>query len=185
MAKKAKTVKTTVRQIVINRAPVLTLWGAVVAQRLGFDWQEALTHGCTVAGMNAYSRGRALGIFAPKPREVKKKRAALADGETLTVDLLGRAVPCVQTAGGLRAINKGKPVKPESVEKYLDGKFGEGLADAREAMTLLAMSRPAAALADEAFSLYELFRPAIPAGAVGWGAKGVLDLKKIEVLARD
>jgi len=29
----------------INRAPVLTLWPAVVAERLGFDWEEALTLG--------------------------------------------------------------------------------------------------------------------------------------------
>jgi len=26
-------------QIEINRAPVLTLWAAVVAEHLGFDWQ--------------------------------------------------------------------------------------------------------------------------------------------------
>ncbi len=31
--------------IEINRAPVLTLWAAVVAERLGFDWDEALTLG--------------------------------------------------------------------------------------------------------------------------------------------
>lgn len=29
--------------IKINRAPVLTLWAAVVAERLGFDWEEAQT----------------------------------------------------------------------------------------------------------------------------------------------
>jgi hypothetical protein len=31
--------------ISVNRAPVLTLWAAVVAQRLGFDENEALTRG--------------------------------------------------------------------------------------------------------------------------------------------
>ena len=31
------------RKIKINRAPVLTLWAAVVAERLGFDHDEALT----------------------------------------------------------------------------------------------------------------------------------------------
>jgi hypothetical protein len=31
--------------ISINRAPVLTLWAAVVGQRLGFDEDEALTLG--------------------------------------------------------------------------------------------------------------------------------------------
>ena len=49
--------------ISINRAPVLTLWAAVVAQRLGFDEDEALTLGKAVAGLNAYSKGRRLGSF--------------------------------------------------------------------------------------------------------------------------
>jgi len=33
------------RTLSINRAPVLTLWAAVVAERLGFEWEEALTLG--------------------------------------------------------------------------------------------------------------------------------------------
>jgi len=31
--------------VIINRAPVLTLWAAVVAERLGLDQDEALTVG--------------------------------------------------------------------------------------------------------------------------------------------
>ena len=42
------------------RAP--ELWAAVVAERLGFDEDEALTMGRVVAGLNAYSKGKALGI---------------------------------------------------------------------------------------------------------------------------
>ncbi|MEI7705968.1 MAG: hypothetical protein WCK73_15380 [Deltaproteobacteria bacterium] len=38
--------------IQVNRAPVLTLWAALVAERLGFDEDEALTIGQTVAGLN-------------------------------------------------------------------------------------------------------------------------------------
>ena len=49
-------------EININRAPVMTLWAAVVAERLGFDWEEALTLGKAVAGLNAQSKGRRLGI---------------------------------------------------------------------------------------------------------------------------
>jgi hypothetical protein len=45
------------RTIRINRAPVLTLWAAVVAERLGFDHDTALTLGRAVAGLNAYSKG--------------------------------------------------------------------------------------------------------------------------------
>ena len=51
--------------ISINRAPVLTLWAAIVAQRLGFNKNEALTLGRAVAGLNAQTKGRRLGIFKP------------------------------------------------------------------------------------------------------------------------
>ena len=35
-----------------------------------------------------------------------------------------------------------------------------------------------------AFALYEEFRPEIPAGTKGWGAKGELDLDRIDALAK-
>jgi hypothetical protein len=41
----------------------------------------------------------------------------------------------------------------------------------------------AAVLAERAYALYEAFRPAIPAGQAGWGARGTLDLAKIRALA--
>ena len=44
---------------------MLALWAAVVAERLGFARDEALTLGKAVAGLNAQSKGRALGIFTP------------------------------------------------------------------------------------------------------------------------
>jgi len=47
----------------INRAPVLTLWTAVVAERLGFDRDTALTLGQAVAGLSAYAKGVSLGII--------------------------------------------------------------------------------------------------------------------------
>jgi len=43
-------------KIRINRAPVLTLWAAVVAERLGFDRDTALTLGQAVAGLSALPR---------------------------------------------------------------------------------------------------------------------------------
>ena len=48
-----------------NRASVLTLWAAVVAQRLGFAENEALTLGKAVVGLNARAQGRRLGTFKP------------------------------------------------------------------------------------------------------------------------
>jgi hypothetical protein len=56
----------------VNRALVLTLWAAVVAEVLGFEHDEALTLGRAVAGLNAYSKGVSLGLFHPTPREVKE-----------------------------------------------------------------------------------------------------------------
>jgi hypothetical protein len=37
--------------ISINRAPLLTLWAAAVAERLGFDEDEALSLGKALAGL--------------------------------------------------------------------------------------------------------------------------------------
>lgn len=56
----------------INRAPVLTLWATVVAQRLGFDRDEALTIGKAVAGQTAHRKGTKLGIYEPTPKSVDK-----------------------------------------------------------------------------------------------------------------
>jgi len=80
------------KTISINRAPVLTLWAAVVAQRLGFDEDEALTLGKALAGMNAQAKGRRLGIFKPheeKPRKAREKER----GEEFWIEICGRPVP--------------------------------------------------------------------------------------------
>src|SRR4051794_24785324 len=52
-------------RIAINRAPVLALWAAAVAERLGLDEDAALTAGRAVAALNAQSKGRRLGLFKP------------------------------------------------------------------------------------------------------------------------
>ena len=96
----------------INRAPVLTLWAAVVAERLGFDRPTALTLGQAVAGLSAYAKGVSLGIIEPSPDLVRERGDRLAEGERMRVDLLGRAVPVVRTPDGLRAVSKGKPGNP-------------------------------------------------------------------------
>jgi hypothetical protein len=51
----------------INRAPALRLWAAIVAERLGFDWGEALTLGQAAAGLNAHAKGVRLGLFESIP----------------------------------------------------------------------------------------------------------------------
>lgn len=170
----------------INRAPVLTLWAAVVAERLGFDRDEALTLGRAVAGLNAYSKGKSLGLFKPsEKKKVSEQRKGLEHGKEVRIDLLHRAVPAVRDEDGIRALSKGKPVAPESVERYLEGKFGDALDDSRKAMMKLAKAYPPGEIADIAYRLYEQFRPDIPAGKKGWGAKGRLSLDGIRSMAEE
>ncbi|HVO14848.1 MAG TPA: hypothetical protein VMV26_06525 [Alphaproteobacteria bacterium] len=173
------------RTVTVNRAPVLTLWAAVVARRLGFDWDEALTLGRAVAGLNAYAKGVKLGLFTPAPKSLKEQKEKMKAGARLHVDLMHRAVPVVHTKDGLRALSKDRPIDPASVARYLDAKFGDALGDTKSAMTALARSLPPGDLATEAYWLYEKFRPEVPAGVRGWGAAGVLDLRQIEKLAQD
>ena len=63
----------------VYRAPVLTLWATIVAERLGYPPDIALTLGHFVAGSSARAKARSLGIAddaqeATQPRE----RAAAA-----------------------------------------------------------------------------------------------------------
>jgi hypothetical protein len=171
--------------VTVNRAPVLTLWAAVVAERLGFRWEEALTLGRALAGLNAQSKGRRLGIFsAPEEGEAARGHPARRSGSTSRVELLGRAIPAVKTPGGIRALDKDAPIDPESVQRYLEAKFHGDLGAATEAMRRLAGSLESRTLGEQGFALYESFRPKIPSGARGWGKAGVLDLGLIRRLAR-
>lgn len=110
----------------VNRAPVMTLWAAVVAERLGFDRDEALTLGKTVAGLNAQSKGQSLGIFKPSEKTGDEARE-LPEGEQSSVALMGRAVPMTNTPDGVRALTRDKPVQPAKVQDYLERRFGADL----------------------------------------------------------
>ena len=172
------------KKIKINRAPVLTLWAAVVAERMGYKKDEALTFGKAVAGLNAQSKGRRLGIYEEKRDEDKEKEEKKEKPVKLEfIELLGRGVPAVKTPQGLRAAIKGEEIDPQSVEKYLKQKFGDDLDDAIAAMEKLAKAYKPKQLESEAYGLYEKFRPKIPEGTKGWGAKGDLDLDTIRSLA--
>jgi hypothetical protein len=170
----------------INRAPVLTLWAAVVAENLGLPYATALTAGHAVAGMTAHAKGVRLGIYAETSDGKPKATLAKPDGATGEVKeflLLGRTVHIADSKEGPRAINKGELGKPVAVEKYLRSKFGEHLDAARKAMEVLAATLPPKELNARGFHLYEQFRPEVPPDEKGWGAKGVLDIARIAKLA--
>lgn len=165
--------------VMINRAPVLILWATVVAGILGFDYDEALTLGRAVAGLNAYSKGITLGLFQPTPKTVREQRQKMRRDEVVTVDLLHRAVPARHTDEGLRALSNDRPISYEGVKRYLESKFGDAFDEVYEAMLELAKSLTPSQLTEKTYDLYEKFRPEIPPGKKGWGASGKLDLDGI------
>src|SRR6516164_5371214 len=125
------------KTVSINRAPVLTLWAAVVARRIGFDEVAALSWGKALAGLNAQAKGRRLGLFRPHEEKAKKAREK-ERGERFWIEVLGRPVPATNTDGGIRAVRGRNPIDPGGVRRYLEEKFGDDLKAARSAMQKLA-----------------------------------------------
>lgn len=166
----------------VNRAPVLTLWAAIVAERLGHPPDTAMTLGRFVAGSSARAKARSLGI-ADESQDAteRQERAAAIKAQRRVVRLLGREVPVLPADDGtLRAEDKGKPASAGSVRSYVMRAFGERLGEVREAMEALARSLTPGELNRVGFRLYERFRPEVPAGAEGWGAKGELRIERIQ-----
>ncbi len=106
-------------------------------------------------------------------------------GERFWIEVCGRPVPATNTDDGIRAVRGGRAIDPDSVWRYLEYRFGENVEAVRSAMKKLAKAYKPQELAHDAYRLYERFRPGIPAGKKGWGAKGDLDLGLIGPLARE
>src|ERR1017187_6985884 len=83
---------------------------------------EALSLGKALAGLNAQSKGRRLGILKPSPKELRKVREQ-ERGEEFWVDLLGRALPAANSDQGVSPVIKSKPIEPQGVERYLESTF--------------------------------------------------------------
>ena len=166
--------------IKVNRAPVLTLWAAVVAERHGHPRDTALTLGRAVAGSAARTKARSIGREERKAdRDANTPRVA-EKHVTAPVLLLGKTIRLLPTEDGeLRAADGDQPSDPAAVERYIVKAFGDRLPEVRAAMEKMAASLPAEELNRIGFRLYEKFRPEVPQGAEGWGARGILDLDRI------
>jgi hypothetical protein len=161
----------------INRAPVLTLWAAVVAERLGHPPDTALSLASAVAGTAARAKARRLGIA--EDREMAKDQGPAMP--TNTARLLGKEVRLTHDADGvvLADAGDGTPAPAAPVAAYIARAFGSRLAEAREAMVALAARHAPQELNRIGFRLYEGFRPEVPEGVPGWGAKGMLRIERI------
>ncbi len=163
----------------VNRAPVLTLWAAVVARRLGHPSATALSLASVVAGTAARAKARRLGLAEGHP----SGEAAARPAREVT-RLLGRDIPLTQDKEGeVLAERDGHPAPAAPVEAYLARAFGPHLDEVRAAMEALAGGIAPEELNRIGFRLYEAFRPDVPEDASGWGAKGRLDLARIRAAA--
>lgn len=103
-----------------NGAPVLTLWAAVVAVRLGHPEETALTLGSAVAGTAARAKARRLGIAEDRPEDGGQRRREDAAEGSRAVRLLGREIPMSRSDGGvLLAAHEERPQSPASIRNYL------------------------------------------------------------------
>ena len=169
--------------IKVNRAPVLTLWAAVVAERLGHPPDLAVTLGQAVAGSSARAKARSIGIADDKDREAEKREHELRPAFK-PVRLLGKEIRLAVTeAGELLAEDKGKPADPVAIRRYLLRAFGDRLGEVRATMEAAAALLSPEELNGVGFRIYEGFRPEVPLGAEGWGAKGELQVERIGVAA--
>jgi hypothetical protein len=173
-------------EILVNRAPVLTLWASVVARRCGYSEEEALTLGKAVAGLTAQSKGRRLGMYRPTSEEARKeretKRQAMGAG---SIDFMGREIPCIQVEGRTLALSGTAPIDPDSVRRYLRSKFKQHRELVEEKLTALAAAYPPDEVEQRAMDLYMAFRPQAPKGEKGWGRAGPLDLETISRLTEE
>lgn len=183
------------KQVLINRAPVLTLWVAVVAEREGYTFEEGLSFGKFISGLFARTKGKRIGIFddemesevqkaAEKGGSKTRKKRKLEEVERFEV--FGMKLPGKRLENGLRpAVQNGKPIYPNVVSAYLHRASGVDFDPVKAAMEELARAIPSDKIGNEAYHLYEKFRPQVQDGRKGWGAKGVLDLNLIQHLAQE
>jgi hypothetical protein len=128
-----------------GRAPVLTLWAAVVAERLGHPADTALTLGRAVAGSAARVKARNIGREERRADRDSDRSELRPDHVTAPVFLSGKTIQQLPTTDGeLRAAEGEQPADPMAVQRYLAKAFGDHLNEVRQAMdelsTLLAAS---------------------------------------------
>ena len=182
--------------VMINRAPVLTLWAAVLAH-LGpakLPWLSALTVGKAIAAMIAQTRGRALGVLEPSQQGHKRQKTEQEkEHEADDVQVLGIKVHMADVDGHTYATISNKPVSASQCDRYIHQHFGANRPRVIAAMKYLTHCLLAKGADGEAdvmgrysFTLYEQFRPNVADGqAPGWGQKGELDLKKIVEIGKN
>ncbi|KAF9267696.1 hypothetical protein L218DRAFT_814690, partial [Marasmius fiardii PR-910] len=167
------------KSIVINRAPLMSAWATVVAERMGFQREEALSIASVYTEMNAKSKGVTVGVYSAG---TEKNLEATKGGAQPYVEFIGRR-PLHQKQNSkeqYRAVVNGTPTAPTKAFGYISQSFRENTSSVVGALRLLANSYSSQEISDKAWSLYVDFRPEVK----GWGKQAevkcskILDLRK-------
>ena len=185
--------------LIINRAPVLTLWVAVVAH-LGparLPWLSALTVGKAVASMLARSR-QWTEIFEPSQHQQKRpKTQHELNTRSDDVTVLGIKVHMTHSAdqqhsSSAVATLSNQPINASQCDRYIHQHFGSSRVRVMAVLKYLAqcvLQRGADGEADlvgrYGFTLYEQFRPTVDGQAPRWGQNGELNLEQMVELGKN
>jgi hypothetical protein len=187
-------------KIMINRAPVLTLWAAVVSQTVfSLPWEEALTIGSAYAAITAKAKGTSLGIYSsttttttttetndqdPKVSPSPVEEDNTTSSSTTTFCLMDQLIRARVTPDGIRALVPRRggggeeeelvEVDPHATWNHLQKKFPDGSLPYIIQLLQEASRAAGNTLESTAYRYYMHIRPFIPAGTKGWGAHGHL-----------
>jgi hypothetical protein len=171
--------------IIINRAPVLQLWGACVAHFIypALSWETCLSVGSAISTICAISKGRSIGTVPEKEDSEEKhqasEKAKKKQKQLDVVEIMHFKLKLKDDLALVGSEQKGKPGSEDTLKK----KFGEKEYEAvRKAFdeALKSWKGDEEGLNGKAFGFYEGFRPDVRKGEKGWGRKGELILEKVK-----
>ncbi|KAJ7179060.1 hypothetical protein C8R46DRAFT_941519 [Mycena filopes] len=167
------------KSTVVNRAPLMTAWSTLVAERLGFQREEALSIASVYTELNAVSKGRSMGIYKAN---TDRGTEAVKGGSQPYVEFMGRRYPLFQTqTSQWRALSNGTAVQPSTAFSYISRALRQTTPHIVGALRLLAESFSPDEINAKAWGLYCEFRPEVN----GWGERAevkcetILGLRKV------
>lgn len=106
--------------VVVNRAPVLTAWAAVVVHTMGHAWETALTVGKVLTTRFAQAKGQRLGIISANEAAATVSPDTWRWSSRNVITIMGEHVSVRGTPGGPRALgDRGAVLRAESVDEYV------------------------------------------------------------------
>lgn len=172
-------------RIYVNRSPVMILWGAVCAERcFHLKWEEALSVASAAASAIARRKAASLDLADISGESSAKNN----DVSLVFLGLLGVEVSTLRDpiTDEVRTIDRGVHVDPLRVSALLESRFGTQLVPLKAEMRRIAAIFDPQSLKSRdgqlVYDLYVKFRPDVPRGRAGWGAKGSLEIEKLRTL---